>query len=907
MIDKFQQNDYILHLDLGWLYQDILRWIGSGIVYGLMWLNDVIENIVDKSISLNDFYSTGPMKEFMDVCRPIIWGLFLLALLVLGFQFMLNKVEKRNEIFLNVILAVCMIVVIPDLMVNMGKITNAGINQIKPEATSLSAQLVKSNVADVLYYAKNDFKYGEGTSSSGGLPPQPPSKTDSNVGTTDFTHGNQLTGDSVFYIPFTQKLDFFEDEGWFSWTTEDWVKDTPDSAKELLKHRMVSKGIGNEFYVEELDKNAIKMTKIGRQTYYRYHVNWGVLIFSLLVTTVALAITVIKIGRSVFDLAFHQIFGMFIAVTDLTGGQRTKKILVEIMNTFAVIFLMVFLLKLFILYSSWANGLKENIGGFGVLLMLIAGAWALIDAPDIVQRMLGIDAGLRNGWQAAMGGYAAMKTMGAAGKGAGKLIGAAAGTAGGAMAFGKRAVEGMAAKTPGEIEREPVKEMPEDPPENKPFTYEDPPESKPFNDNPPDDGGPGSGGGGGAPEIPTGPTHDTPVNDNAGFSESGGEDPTTRQTIPERQQTQDGVPTFVKTPSGKQQGKQGEKPIGNNATKDGSINASPNIGNVGNVGNATISSSIAESGAKPMPQSSSSGGKQQEATTAIPSNPKRQGQETANQTTSSGGTGSTVKTDATTADSRVKPMPESNGGGMNQASVKNTQRTADASHASNEAPIPSSSNANVGTGSGQANVTTSVNSTAGDRMEQVTPVPSVSTSGSGQTASAPTPVPTTSNSGTAGQTAVVPTPVVPTVSSGSGQATTVVTPTVTPTTGGSPSVGSTTHSAGPVVPATSQGGTQTNTTTTTTTTTSGGGSPQAPPTPTVTQAPTNQNTGTYGHKEAQHKNTILGGNPKVQKLKEDITRGGNSGFTLGQNVRKVGLGASRLARNVQKKMKNDDE
>ncbi|UZM97442.1 hypothetical protein OL548_19985 [Lysinibacillus sp. MHQ-1] len=112
-----------------------------------------------------------------------------------------------------------------------------------------------------------------------------------------------------------------------------------------------------------------------------------------------------------FDLAFHQIFGMFIAASDLTGGQRTKKVLVEMVNTFAVIFVMTGLLQLFVLFVNWANGLKVDIGMFGVILLMIAGAWALIDAPDIVQRMLGIDAGLRNGWQAMMGAYAGGKAL----------------------------------------------------------------------------------------------------------------------------------------------------------------------------------------------------------------------------------------------------------------------------------------------------------------------------------------------------------------------------------------------------------------------------------------------------------------------------------------------------------------
>lgn len=475
LIKLHKQMEYILHLDHGWFIQDFIRLIGAGAVFSLAWLNSFIEGIIDKIITLNDFYSSGPIQEFMEVARPVVWGVFFIALFVLGFQFMLNKIEKRNEVVINVILALCVIVVIPDLMVNMGKVTNLGVEQINPENKKLANELVKSNVADVLYYAESNFKFSSKKDGDEYLPPKPMSKEDSQIGTTDFTYANRLSEKSLPYLPITQKLDFHEDEAKvLKWKTKNWVKDlkdrNPPQAYEALKTQSISTGYGDDFNIVELEKNAVPSTKMGRESYYRYHVNWGVLIFSLLVTTLALVITVIKIGRSIFDLAFHQIFGMFIAATDLTGGQRTKKVLVEIMNTFAIIFIMTMLLKLFILYSTWANGLKGSIGGVGVLLLLIAGAWALIDAPDIVQRMLGIDAGLRSGYQAMLGAYAGAKLAGtgtkAVGKGIEKGLGLAgkstAGLAGGAN-FARRTVSGIASKTPEEMvarSRVPVKPIP---------------------------------------------------------------------------------------------------------------------------------------------------------------------------------------------------------------------------------------------------------------------------------------------------------------------------------------------------------------------------------------------------------------------------------------------------------------
>lgn len=441
----YQRFAYILHIRDGWLWQDLLRTIGGGTVFLLAWLNGFLEGIIDKVITLNNFYSSGPVVEFMKVARPVVWGVFFIALFVLGFQFMTNKIEKRNEIILNVVLALSFIVVIPDLMVSMGKITEVGVNEINPEKTKLSSQLIKSNVADLRYYAEKDFKVSNKKGGDEYLPPQPMSIEDSRIGTTDFTYGNRLSEKSLPYISFAQTLDISDKGEAYDWGEK--LKKEHKFSHGVLSNKLDATGNGDEFEVIELRENQIPLSKLGQESYYRYHVNWGVLIFSLLVTSFAMVITIIKIGRSIFDLAFHQIFGMFVAATDLTGGQRTKKVLVEMANTFGIIFIMTLLLRIFILYSSWANGLKGSIGGVGVLLLLIAGAWALIDAPDIVARMMGIDAGLRSGYGALMGAYAGAKMAGGAGKAVGKGVTGASKMAMGGANYGRRMIEGMRTPT----------------------------------------------------------------------------------------------------------------------------------------------------------------------------------------------------------------------------------------------------------------------------------------------------------------------------------------------------------------------------------------------------------------------------------------------------------------------------
>ncbi|QTB28884.1 pLS20_p028 family conjugation system transmembrane protein [Lysinibacillus sphaericus] len=837
IIEKHKILESILHVSDGFLWQDVFRALGSGIVYTLSWLNQLLEGIATKIITLNDFYSTGAMGEFMDKARPLIWIVFFIALVVLGFQFMFNKIEKRNEVLLNIVMALCFIVIIPDLMSNIQKIVGVGIEQMNPENETLSSNMIKSNVADVLYYAEHDFQFSSSTRGDESSPPRPASKADSSIGTTDYTYANRFSDSSALHIPFLQKLDFHEDDGWIF--KEDWVKELSDETKEVLKTKSVSTGVGDGYQVEDLEKNAVPMTKIGRETYYRYHVNWLSLIVSLLVTSIALGITVLKIGRSIFDLAFHKIYGMFIAASDLTGGQRTKKVLVEMVNTFAVIFVMTGLLQLFVLFVNWANGLKVEIGMFGVILLMIAGAWALIDAPDIVQRMLGIDAGLRNGWQAMMGAYAGGKALTAGAQALKNVAGKGAATVAGGANMAKRAVEGMRTETPPEIGKRTS-----------------------------------------VPSIPgSGDVKDMPKSDEQHSNSTMGG---TSEPIPSSGES-DGMNAYDQIAATSQD----YEPI---PSSDNS-NQVDMPGSIGNVQPGQIPSQ----GGKE--KGSSSIQPKTVATTAKPTtNTSDASQQGAMQRQESQPISGSPNVDSSIQGATGQD------GDMHQGSIQRQEHE----------PIPSSGaipSVGVASGPSTSGVTTQSgagNVPAGPNVRQASgAIPSVgvapSTSGVTTPSSAGN-VPTSSNVRQASEAipsvGVAPQPSTPGVTATPSAGNVPKGANVHQVSEAMPSVGVAPQPSTPIVtqpsstgnvqqgPVVSPGG--------------GQGSTMQP-----NQKSSTINPKTYGHKQTVHTNTILGGNPSVQQFKERVTRAGNSGFTLGQNIRRMSNNIGKVGKG--KKQGSDQE
>jgi len=445
LLQIYEDLDDILVLDKGIWYQDLLRSAGKYLMLLLSKIVDFLENGVDTLLGQNHFYEQSGVKKLMDQLAPYAFGLFLISLIFIGFQFIWNKIDNRAELVMNIVLAVSVIILVPKMFSMLDDVLQWGLDGVSGKH-SLSEEVIKMNVADLQLYVERDFKYaGKETNNYAGdkkTLPRPTSRNDLGVGTTDFTNGNKLKGTN---ISVNEKLDIQADEGWFPWTTEEWVKDLKknnNQAYKFLKYKAVPKSDGSSLKLKELAKNSVPGTKIGQEAYFRYKLNWGTIFATLAILGFVLAITVVKVARVMYELAFHGIAVMFVASTDLNGGQRIKKMITEIVSSFAVLFVMVLILKLYTYFTSWALDMKSDIGWIPYILVMIAGAWAVIDAPDIVTRILGIDAGLRSGWQAMTGAYAGARMAGGGTKGIGSMIGGA----GSAVASGKGLIDGLRGK-----------------------------------------------------------------------------------------------------------------------------------------------------------------------------------------------------------------------------------------------------------------------------------------------------------------------------------------------------------------------------------------------------------------------------------------------------------------------------
>ncbi|MDW2886403.1 hypothetical protein R7V76_12440 [Exiguobacterium sibiricum] len=160
---------------------------------------------------------------------------------------------------------------------------------------------------------------------------------------------------------------------------------------------------GSEEVLGELDQSGLDWNN---QYYYRYHPNWLTILVTLGVMGFTLFSIAYKLARLSFELAFNYVLAILVAPADLHSGQKTKKVIQSILNTFLVIILIFVSIKLYTIGTAY---LADTLDGLTYLIALIAFSAALIDGPNMVERLFGIDAGLKRGWGVALGAYAVGK------------------------------------------------------------------------------------------------------------------------------------------------------------------------------------------------------------------------------------------------------------------------------------------------------------------------------------------------------------------------------------------------------------------------------------------------------------------------------------------------------------------
>lgn len=164
--------------------------------------------------------------------------------------------------------------------------------------------------------------------------------------------------------------------------------------------------------------------------YYRYKVDTLEIILALLAILIVYLFMAAKVVRIIFEIIMGNILAIYYSA-NFNGPQKVLHIFREILNCFIVLLLTGVLIRMFLLCENLIQGLGLSSLEYGFLLLFAA--IATIDAPNIIQKIVGIDAGLSSGFGKMFAISQGIQLAGAGLKTAGSVIsdtGKGIGTAG---------------------------------------------------------------------------------------------------------------------------------------------------------------------------------------------------------------------------------------------------------------------------------------------------------------------------------------------------------------------------------------------------------------------------------------------------------------------------------------------
>ncbi|EJR95894.1 hypothetical protein IKO_05691 [Bacillus cereus VDM034] len=369
-IEEF--SDY---LQVGDIVNYVLRWLGWFLIQGLSLVVDALEGVTDAILGIKGFFNSPEIQKFVDMLYPLFVVLLAISFLYIGYMFIMNKQMNRSQIIINIFVTLSVLCLLSTGMTKVDKFTDDAIAVVKSEQKgSLSDEIIKKNITDIAVIDETKWKKKE-----------------------DMSPKNHIPEKNIRQIDITEKID--KD---FEFAKD---KKLSDEGQKILKNKRVMDGMG----VASLAELKDGWFDFFPEKYYRWHWNFWNIFFTLLITGATLLLVSIKLARLFYELAFNYLLANILAPADVANGQKLKAVLSNILNIFIATIMIFLSLKLYIMGTAF---LHDKLSGVPYLIALAAFSMAVLDGPAVVERLFGIDIGLKSSWGMLAGGFALGKGIG---------------------------------------------------------------------------------------------------------------------------------------------------------------------------------------------------------------------------------------------------------------------------------------------------------------------------------------------------------------------------------------------------------------------------------------------------------------------------------------------------------------
>ena len=413
---------------------DALRVIGFGIIKFLAWMGDSLYSGLQQVFDAITFSYSDEILALVSRYSVLYKSFFLVSVVGFGLYLIMKKGQKELNTVMCVFVMILILSGMPLMMQKIGNLTVASSHFVTQQwnnsgnekrITSISGTVLKEAIVDLRKVDKNmtDTSLPKGLKKGAGY--------------------NNFNSNTWKTIDINSRMDYES-------------KDYTLKHQSVWENKLEASDESGKYELAKIDS----WVKFASNYYYRYQItSWFGIFVMLGCMSFLLFFLIIRAAKIVIDLAGAMIYTPFIAVTDLTTGQRIKEAIKDIIAHFAAMFVLAAFMGIYFVAFTWIN--SSNLSLVPQLGMHIALVWAILDGPNIIERIIGVDAGFSGVWKtvlAAKSGADIARGFGSMASRAGKGAASAAGKAAkgvGTAAVGKEGLNKMskkakdAAKEPG--------------------------------------------------------------------------------------------------------------------------------------------------------------------------------------------------------------------------------------------------------------------------------------------------------------------------------------------------------------------------------------------------------------------------------------------------------------------------
>lgn len=364
--------------------ESIFKTIGRTFLWGLAkllaWLCNACENLLYLANKTLGFIYSDAVTQFISEWRLVIIGVLIIAILIFGITMITQHKQDRSKMLSNIAIAVCVLIGIATVIPQLSTRTADWSQSLLDSYSSSSETIIQGATTDLYYMDANDFS-DEAAEKK-----------------------NNLSADQIMNINPVEVIS----------PSDDVIN------KDVFSYRLNYDKNGTPI-IDDIDDSGFSWNN---DCYYRYSIDYMTIYVTLIATAIVMIFTAFKVVKISFDIIVHQILATIMAAGDWANGQKLKEVIKSLFALFFSVFMCSVMMKLYFMFSAWTS---TNIGnGIGRAFLLIFAAFAVIDGPNIVEKLFGVDAGLSSVFRSVSTLFFATRGAAAVAHGAHNLVNGAA-------------------------------------------------------------------------------------------------------------------------------------------------------------------------------------------------------------------------------------------------------------------------------------------------------------------------------------------------------------------------------------------------------------------------------------------------------------------------------------------------